>query len=271
MEYTEFMEKVALREMIEVEVMEESSDTLDISHIYTPLSVAKEEIRRRWADKDLRKKVEEFFGVVPEAFQDGLNAALFRFVATPNLECALAQDMASLADLNFVFMEFLNDKFCTRNADKVHLGRMSFFDDKNNRQAETGSRKKVIDLVQSEGVRFKDMKTLDGGSFVDFHHNLFQMKGDDLRTFDVSHFKTNGETALEVYMKVFSLFVCHGILFENYFLDIDPDERRFTKEVIVPVFEIVHKKFGVKPLIVPIVTNKDENTFWQYYPQGPSL
>ncbi len=37
-------------------------EEFDIKDIYTPLSVAKKEIWRRWNDKELRKKVEAYFG-----------------------------------------------------------------------------------------------------------------------------------------------------------------------------------------------------------------
>jgi len=237
-----------------------------VSYLYTPLSVAREELQKRWQNEDLKMEVEKFLGVVPDVFQEGFNAALFRFIATPDLECQLAQDMASLAGFNFVFMEFLNDKFCTRNADKMHLGKLSFFKDKAKNNPESGSRVKVIDLVQSEGVSFRQLKTLQGESFIDFHHRIFQTQGDMIPTFDVSRFKTNGETASEVYMKVFSLFICHGVLFENYFVHTNEDENRFTHEVIIPTFEAIYQKFGVRPLIVPIISNEDEDASWQFYP-----
>lgn len=38
------------------------NEKFDIKEIYTPLSVAKKEIWRRWNDKELRKKVEDFLG-----------------------------------------------------------------------------------------------------------------------------------------------------------------------------------------------------------------
>ena len=45
-------------------------EEFDIKDIYTPLSVAKKEIWRRWNDKELRKKVEKFLGGdIPEVFR----------------------------------------------------------------------------------------------------------------------------------------------------------------------------------------------------------
>ena len=42
--------------------IDEKTEEFDIKDIYTPLSVAKKEIWRRWNDKELRKKVENFLG-----------------------------------------------------------------------------------------------------------------------------------------------------------------------------------------------------------------
>jgi hypothetical protein len=258
---------VAVAEQIKgkIDVTEKS----ELEGIYTPLLAARKELQRRWSDENLKRKVESFLGgKIPNAFQSGFNAALFRFIATPNLECRLAKDMASLADLNFVFMEYLNDRFCTRNVDKVHLGRLSFFSDKNKRKSEVGSRVRVIDFTKSEKVPFKNIRTLKGENFIDFHHRLFEMESENnpMRTFDVSTLKLKDETAMDVYMKIFALFICHGILFENYFVNTNPDEREFTESVIVPVFWSVYEIFGVKPLITPIISNRDESVLWQYYP-----
>ena len=52
-----------------VPVAQES--TFDIDTIYTSLEEAKEEVWRRWNDKELRAKVEESLGGdVPEVFRD---------------------------------------------------------------------------------------------------------------------------------------------------------------------------------------------------------
>jgi len=50
-------------------------EEVDIKEIYTPLSVAKKEIWKRWNDKALRKKVEDFLGgdLPPHQKSDGKN------------------------------------------------------------------------------------------------------------------------------------------------------------------------------------------------------
>jgi len=44
----------------EKESQEQQKLREEVNKIYTPLSVAKKEIQRRWKDKKLRKKVEDF-------------------------------------------------------------------------------------------------------------------------------------------------------------------------------------------------------------------
>jgi len=43
----------------------ETPSPMTRDEIYTPLEEARDEIRRRWADRDLRRRVEEFLGGTP--------------------------------------------------------------------------------------------------------------------------------------------------------------------------------------------------------------
>ena len=251
----------------EKQVQETGVQTAVDLGIYTPLSVAKEEIWRRWNDKELKKKVEDFLGGdVPEVFRKEPRSALFRFIATPNLEYVLASEMAKLMDLELVFMEFLGDKFCTRNQDKLYLGKLAFFYQKDGR-VYLKQKKKIIDIERCDNKPLREIKTFWGESFIDFHHRIFDEKYGKTQRFNVSDFKTNGESSYEVYLKVFALFICHGILFENYFIMSNKDEKKFTLNVIKPAFDEIHRIFGIKPLVVPLISSVVEETlYWQYYP-----
>ena len=239
----------------------------DIKDIYTPLSVAKKEIWRRWNDKELRKKAEDFLGGdLPEVLRNEPKAAIFRYIATPNLEFEFALDSARLVGLNLMFVEFLKDKFCTTNTDKVHLGKIYLYKKKNGEKGSIKDCKKVINLMDSEGDKFENIKTIWGENFVDFHHRIFFNLYKHINIFDASKFKTNGESAYEVYLKVFSLFICNGVLFENYFVNTNKYERQFTINVIKPAFDKIIEIFNVKPIIVPLVGQKEDgDIFWQYY------
>ena len=65
-----------------------------------------------------------------------------------------------------------------------------------------------------------------------------------------------------------SLFVAHMVLFEDYHGGESGDELDgFTSRVFEPAFERVYKRFGVKPLIVPVSWKPE----FAYYPDGELL
>jgi hypothetical protein len=246
--------------------MRKNEENMEVEEMYTPLSEAKGEIWRRWNDNKLKKEVEGYLGEIPEVFKNEPKTSLFRYIASPNLEFLLANKTAYMAGLKLVFMEFLKDKFCTRNPDKVHLGKIRFI--KNDKSKKyIMAKENIIDLEKSDNVTLCDIKTHKGESLIDFHHKLFLENYPDIELFDVSHFKSNGETSFEVYMKVFSLFITNGILLENYCINSNQDERKFTLEVVKPAFDEIRKIFGVKPLIVRLVDILEEgDMYWQCYP-----
>src|SRR3989339_2270306 len=176
-----------------------SNGIKNIKEIYTPLSVARDEIWRRWNDESLRRKVRDYLGKdFPEAFNGDPKSVLFRFITTPNLEFQLAHDISNLLGLGFLFMEFLKDNFCTRNQDKLYLGKMSFFHEDSNMPCVL-RRNKVINIEQCDGKSLSEIKTTWGEDFVEFHHRITREACGKINTFDVSKFKTNGESAMEVY------------------------------------------------------------------------
>jgi hypothetical protein len=211
--------------------------------------------------------VKDYLGEIPREFSDSPKAALLRFITSPNLEFQLAVDMSNILDLDFIFMEFLQDKFCTRNQDKFYLGKMVFFHEKNGDGLCITEKKKVIDLEKSDNKSFEEIKTVWGEDFINFHKRITKSAYGKIKTFDVSKFKNNGDDAFNSYLRIFSLFICNGILLENYFIDSNKDENRFTCDVIKPAFDKVKEIFGVRPLIVPLINRgEDGYKFWQYYP-----
>ena len=61
------------------------------------------------------------------------------------------------------------------------------------------------------------------------------------------------------------LFLQNAILFENFILDYK--ELEFTKEVFLPAFIEIYKRFGIKPLIVALEpTNLEWEIFWMCHP-----
>ncbi len=251
-------------------MQEESVDLRkELDAIYTPLSVAKEEIWRRWNDKALRKKVEDFLGGdIPEVFGKVPVATIGRHILTPNFELLRFQELSEIIDLKPVCLEYLEDKFATENIDKYHLGKFFF----NNTSNENGGKKlntfKIIDFNNIDRKRLCDLKTTSGDTLVNFHHEITNslkiVKHVD--RFDMSALlKKNGSLSGNYYAYYFSLFIFHGILFENYLLS--NNQAEFTRDIILLNYKKVYEKFGLKPLIVPLVPIVDENQLhWRYYP-----
>lgn len=235
----------------------------DIREIYTPLSVAKKEIEKRWKDKELRKKVKKFLGGdIPEPFKKEPRAVLSRHIITPNQELFYFLDMAKMTKLKPIGLEGTGDKFCTKNSDKVSLGKLSFYTDIQKNAKNLESQKKVvklIDMMDSEGKSLCEVNTLWGENLVDFHHKLLNFYGSDIETFDDFDWfakRNRRNNAHQYYENFLPLFLCYGILFENFHAK--GKEKSFTDEIIITNYKKIVDTFNLKPLIVPLVPIEDE-------------
>ncbi len=76
---------------------------------------------------------------------------------------------------------------------------------------------------------------------------------------------TEHKSANNWYKIFLSLFLKHGILFEN-FVTTDT-ERKLTREVILPTIKGIIDETGMKPLIVALEpTHIESDSFWHSYP-----
>src|SRR3989338_6746540 len=87
--------------------------------------------------------------------------------------------------------------------------------------------KTVVDFNLNNGKKFKEIKTLWGESFVDFHRKLFTVhdyKTEDFHLYNASDwFKKNGGKAVGYYTNLLLMFTCFGILFENFLISKDSE------------------------------------------------
>ena len=106
-----------------------------------------------------------------------------------------------------------------------------------------------------------------GENFVDFHHRALKTFYKDIEIYDGSdYYHKLGKNPKEYYKYIFAFYIRNGILFENYLLT--SKEKKFTEDVILPAFEYVKDKFGVKPLIVPMTPqNEADQKHWWCYPE----
>jgi hypothetical protein len=254
--------------MPEAKIVNGEDGELQLENFYTPLAEAKEEIQRRWNDKDLRKKVEEYLGEIPIVFQDELQAVLFRNIATPDFEFQQARNKALDLGIKPLYLEYLDDKFCTRSLDKLYLGKMAFFHCRDANGDCVVSRRTLFDLKENDGKLFKKVMTRDNGNLIDFHHNLFKPLYPDVGMYDISVWiKKKGKNAFENYPYFLSLFLCNGILLEAFNLN-SAEELNFIGDVILPAYNRVVGIFGIKPIIVKLFNGEEmRDLFWYCHPQ----
>jgi hypothetical protein len=251
-------------------------DDPDVSRLYTTLSVAKEEIWKRWNDEDLKREVEKFLGNdIPEVFQGEPRVALVRHIASPNREAIHFFNRAQQMNLQPLFAEYLSDKFVPENSDKYYLGKLLFYDEKVKHGGENVTSLKIVDMAAEDGNAIYDVKTLWGEGLVEFHHRMFhEMIFTEHSFFDMSEwFATHGEKAKDYYVQYLALFLRHGVLAE-VFLTYDRKERGFVENILIPAFNRLESTFGIKPLMIPLFHPKDAAAMdsfvkeWMHYPES---
>lgn len=240
--------------------------------VYTPLSEALKTLKERQKDKALKNKIEKTLNNnIPEPLKKyGKNGVHFRQIATPNHDVHWFTELTKDNGLKSVFFEYHNDKFTSNNEFKHSLGQLRIHPKINKKGDHIEEKITIFDFNKYNGKPFKDIVTFWSEPLVDFHKRLFEVCGyskDNLCFYDASRwFKENGVYAVDYYTNFILLFVCHGILFENFLLT--GSEGKFTKEIFLPAFEKASNLAGLKPLIVPIPPmDNEEDVHWISYDQ----
>lgn len=241
----------------------------ELDSIYTPLAEAEKEIKRRWKDKKLQKKISEFFnGNIPYFLRDEPKAYFARQIITPNFEFFNFIKSLKGLKLDFVCPEIKEDYFSAKNSCKYHLGKLFFNDGGGKRGGMKLKTCNVINFNQSNGKKLCHVETLWGENLIDFHHRILGSVVPDIekKIFDISEWKKKESKSFdEFYLKFLAFFICNAILFENFL--VNKEERHFTKNVVLPSFYKLNELFGVRPLIVRSLPHKEEESdAWFYYP-----
>ncbi|OGF26658.1 hypothetical protein A2477_03245 [Candidatus Falkowbacteria bacterium RIFOXYC2_FULL_47_12] len=243
-------------------------------YVYTPYGDIKAELDARWNNRQLREKVEIFLGeyFLKELFSQP-RAVLARTIFTPNREFYYFADIVSDFSLQPLLFEY-GGKFVAKNTEKYHLCRMFFLDYIGEKGIRFSS-KNIVDFNHNEGKDMRDIQTHWGEGLVDFHHRLFACKHPKMVNDIVNFSKWFDSTRFlnkSYYFYFFSLFICHGVLFENFLIE-DKEEAAFIKEHVLGSFKEVHKFFGVKPLIMPLLPldNEKFRTWMSYSPDMKTL
>jgi hypothetical protein len=238
--------------------------------VYTPLSEALKLLEERRNNPELMRRVEDLLnGEIPDVLVGNKCGVMARQVATPNFDTQFFLKLTRENGLKSVLFEYPEDKFTSKNIFKHSLGKIIINLGINKIGNDIVEKINIIVHVKCDGKKIREIKTLWGESLVDFHRKLFsayEISGDYM-FYDISDwYKIKGGNASNYYMNFLLLFVCHGILFEN-FLTIKSSEGDFTKNILLPSIEKIIDKIGVKPLIVPMDPIDIENEdYWISHP-----
>lgn len=238
--------------------------------VYTPLSEALRLLEERQKDPVLMAKVNELLkGDIPEVLKNKKCGVLCRQIATPNNETRMFLSIAKDNNFSPVLLEFQDDKFTSNNKYKHSLGKLFIKNDDNLGLDSFIDEINIIDFTKHDGKKLRDIVTLWEEPLVDFHRRLFVLHDYNTTDFDFHDvslwLKNNGDTALNYYTNLLTLFTCYGILFENFLISKD-SEGDFTEKIVLPAIEKVINLTGVKPLIVPIEPmDLETENFWLHH------
>lgn len=235
-----------------------------VDTLYTPLDEALELLRARRADEKLRALVTDFHCAHPPDFLPDAPCAFWtRHISTPNHEFELFASTVRTTELRPLCLESTEDIFAAINPDKYRLCR-PFFEVRPNHFRGLP----ILKTTRLDRRRLCDLKLSNGMSLPAFHHALLcsAFPGFENHLCDYSQWFATARRNDVFYLHTLSLFICHGILFENV-IAADPEERRFAYEKFLPSFTSAIETFGVKPLVVrllPLETENDE--YWRTHP-----
>lgn len=232
-----------------------------------------EELKKRQENPELRRKIEAYLSEdIPEYFKGGPILCLSRHIVTPNFETLRFIHLMRQFEMKVVVTQDSKGLFVPVNHIKKALCKLPIcqrLTQKGDALHEHYENVTIVDFNAADGKPFSYIETVWGERLIDFHKRLFSELGvatveipDDANWIDRHH----RENLLEHYKHLLSLFVVHGIFFENYDMK-NPHERYFVQKILRPAFEFVEQRFGYRPLIVQAFpTTFESNRFWISYP-----
>lgn len=217
-----------------------------------PLDEARNELHRRWNDAGLRSVVESALGErFMDVFRDYPRAINARQMISPDNSFMLFSYCAAYLGAAPIGIEYLGDHFNWLNEEKRGLSRPRVSVGPDRFQL------RLFNIQQWENQPLGEIVLATGETLAGFHHGLFDHLGMRIEIIDqTTWYHAIGKPA-DYYYPLFVHAVAHGVLFETFVTDDEPDNRRqrktehrFTEEVVRPNFERVTRDFGLRPMVV---------------------
>lgn len=246
------------------DIEKDKKENLNADKIYFSLDEAREEIKKRWNNVELKKAVENELGdnMIPY-FTDTPQSVIWRSMLSPDHGFDFYYLCSKYLNCDLTPLEYLQDKFVTINPEKKALSKIRL-------TSSSGSKKfiEIVDYRNQEGQPLSEIETKMGQSLADFHSGLFKQFYPDVKLNDISVWCKKNGGAKEYYYPYFLHFITHGVLFESFDTEHPEREDSFLKEVFWPSYNKVINKFNLKPLIVRLYPENqdiDEDFFWFTY------
>jgi hypothetical protein len=187
-------------------------------------------------------------------------------LVTQNLEFQAFTKKSKAAGLKPVCTQYTSDKFCSLNPDKRALGKVTFSHGHGRNNGDKIVSHTIIDFCTEDGKPLREVRTVWGENFVAFHNRTVSLTLPRIELFEFTAWveKMGGRPEI-FYHPLMALFICHGIMFENFLNE--GDEGKFTRDIVWPAIRRVTEHFGLKPLIVRLRPEESETEpYWCWYP-----
>ncbi len=224
---------------------------------------------------NLKKEVERFWESNGVEFPHELRqlsrvAALGRSVATFRFEDALFTTMAESAGLRPTWLTYVDDKFVTKSAVKRSLLKPTLIQrfDKHGRPI-TRNYSLVPRMDNWSMKPLSTVTTIELEPLTQWHRKRLLTAVPEAPILDMSQeCRQWGGRAMHYYEGYLSLFIAHGVLFEDYHGGESGNELHgFTAQKFEPAVASLERRFGVKPLVASL-------PWWNelsFYPDGELL
>lgn len=198
-----------------------------------------EKVQRFWASQGKE---------MPKLPSIGNMAVFARQLATARFEDLAYRELALGAGFAPTWWEYTSDQFTHRSPLKrsyMHPG-LCVGRDKNGLRFRT---KKLARMHDWERRELREIQTREGVSLVDWHHaHRDRVLGENIRL----------EVPIQTYPLFLSLFVAHGVLFEDYHGGESGAELDgFTVRKFEPAWHQVHELIGFSPIVVSMPWSSD--------------
>lgn len=235
---------------------------------YFSLDEAREEIKKRWSNLELRKKIEEELGVyLFDDLTDSPKALLCRSIASPDNGLNFFVDCCHYLNLRPLVIEYPEDKYVVINEEKRGLTKL--------RITRQDGKLEFIDIVDSNKEQGKKMSEVvtnfgDHNKLLNFHHDLLKKHYKDVILKDYSNWFKRFSGPKDYYYYYLLNFVAHGVYFEVFDTTDSDREKSFVNQNVILNIKKIKDFTGLDPIVVKLYPDnqaEEEDFYWFSYPK----